>query len=141
MCLLKSVDQSMQNIASLEKWPATIWYMITRVATLSFLRYRESVIELPLLEEISLGWERILNDACQQIEAYLVQQQRLAPELQLPQIVQIKEKLGSLRINLIPSNDYVSQIRLYALQQSERVCIHCGSPLKWRGIHEHWCSQ
>ena len=69
------------------------------------------------------GWFGILDDMATRIE------QRCADTgVDLPQVVQVKEKMGLLRVDVRPSYDALHDILVEAERRSAAVCEVCGGP-------------
>lgn len=83
------------------------------------------------------GWYELIETACQQIEEHLAVYAGQSFGSPMPRIVQIKEKAGSLRINLRPMNSELSRIRQTALLRSQWVCEECGAEVC--PVRKHHC--
>lgn len=97
--------------------------------------------------EISDGWYTLLSTVCELVslpyrisaeahKANPTQARRCALEVEarmLPQLSQVKQKFGKLRVHLSRSNPRVATIVQFAEVHSQRVCEVCGAPGFLRG--------
>lgn len=64
-------------------------------------------------------WLPLVDQTCTEIEKYLLSIKDTSKPASLPRIVQIKEKFGELKINIIPCDENLSKIRRNAALQSK----------------------
>ena len=78
--------------------------------------------------DFPLGWRKAFGwDMLQELAAVITEDQLINFS-----ILQIKEKFGGLRFYAAGSNDRTHDIIIKYMDKSERTCIDCGKPAKWR---------
>jgi hypothetical protein len=82
--------------------------------------------------ECEKGWHLLINEALRKIEEIIIRD-----DLDI-QIMQIKEKLGGLRIYLSSTTDEIDSIIKEAEGKALRTCEICGSPGRFLSTFTGW---
>lgn len=83
--------------------------------------------------ECDKGWYNLIDNCLNDIQKYL---DTYKPEFRHDfKVEQIKEKWGSLRIYVFPSDEKIEDIIKYYETMSEITCEVCGEAGKLRGTH------
>jgi len=91
--------------------------------------------------ECGEGWYPIIEEAFDKIEETIEKMPKKEKKIfkQSFEILQVKEKLGGLRININMHTDEINKIIQDAEEKASITCEICGNPGKMRDIN-HWYS-
>jgi hypothetical protein len=79
------------------------------------------------------GWLTIVEELCELIQRHVDQKQKNNPSYPQIEVLQSKEKFGSLRFYVTHSDEYVNGLISMAESISGRTCESCGNPGTIRG--------
>lgn len=83
------------------------------------------------------GWRRLIEDTFARLDALNASHGPRDPDAIL-RVLDVKEKYGTLRIDVVPYDDEAEAVVNDAEAQSEKICDVCGSTGRMRG--ERWLS-
>lgn len=79
------------------------------------------------------GWLTIVEELCKLIQHHIDQEQKKNPDSPQIEILQVKEKFGSMRFYTSHSDDYINGLISMAEHMSGKTCESCGNPGTMRG--------
>ena len=79
------------------------------------------------------GWLAIVEDLCRLIQHHVDQQKKKDSSYPQIEVLQVKEKFGSLRFYTTGSDEYIDGLISMAESISGRTCESCGNPGTMRG--------
>lgn len=74
------------------------------------------------------GWLTLVEDACMLIQNYTNDMKQINSDHPQPEILQVKEKFGKLRIYTTHCNDFIRGVVALAELTSGNTCEECGNP-------------
>jgi hypothetical protein len=74
------------------------------------------------------GWFTLVLNLCRRIEPLLIQLNASLPKGEHFEVLQVKQKLGTLRFYISHRTDTIDMEIARAEEESSRTCEHCGNP-------------
>lgn len=72
------------------------------------------------------GWLCIVEELCEMIQFHTDRKRASDPKFPQPEILQCKEKFGTLRFYISGGDDYINGLIAFAEKSSARTCERCG---------------
>ena len=74
------------------------------------------------------GWLTLVEELCKLIQHHIDQQRQKNPDFAQVEVVQVKEKFGSLRFYTTECDEYITGLISMAESISGKTCEACGNP-------------